>query len=60
MRRVLGLALVVVFFTGLMLLAGCQTTKNVVNGVADGIPQDIKNTSASASKVDAWMQKNAW
>lgn len=60
MKKLLGLALGVIFFTGLILLAGCQTTKNVVSGVADGIPEDIKSTSGNASKVDAWMRKNAW
>lgn len=55
-KRVLLSALLL----GIVLCVGCETTKNVAKGVAEGVPKDIKNTASAISKTDDWMKKNLW
>lgn len=43
-----------------LLTAGCETTKNVVVGIADGAPKDARNTWNVLAKLDAWIRKNLW
>jgi len=51
-------------FSALALLGGCETTKNVVIGVADGLPKDIKMTSdytwQALNKADTWVRERLW
>jgi len=52
------------FFAGLffvtLFLSGCQTTKNVTEGIADGVPKDAKNAWAALQNADEWIKKHTW
>lgn len=50
-KATLFLLLAVVIF-----LAGCETTKGMVTGMA----KDATNTWAALSKADEWMRENLW
>ncbi|MEW6170055.1 MAG: hypothetical protein AB1472_00610 [Candidatus Omnitrophota bacterium] len=52
---------------GLLFLAGCETTKTVVGGVAGGtmavgqsLATDTKNAYSALKKADDWFQENYW
>ncbi len=57
-------ALLALALAGTALLAGCETTRNVVMGIADGIPKDVKatseNTWAVMSAADTWVRERLW
>jgi len=54
----------VALFLAVIVAAGCETTKNVVLGIADGVPKDIKQTSDNTwnalSKADTWVRERLW
>jgi len=58
------LVLCAAIFLGVVLLAGCQTSKAIGNGLAegftDGIYKDTKGACGWVSKTDAWIKKNLW
>jgi predicted small secreted protein len=54
------IALLSVLFSFAILSGGCETTKGVVTGVAEGVPKDAKNTWQGIKKADTWMKENLW
>lgn len=44
----------------MILTSGCETTKNVAKGIAQGVPADAKNTWQSILKADKWIDENLW
>lgn len=60
MKSRIGIMFLIGLFCSVVFLAGCQTTKNVVDGIADGVPKDIKATDGALKSWDDWFRKNAW
>lgn len=44
----------------MILTTGCETTKNVAKGIAQGVPADAKNSWQAILKADKWMDENLW
>ncbi|MDD4899363.1 MAG: hypothetical protein PHT31_05560 [Candidatus Omnitrophica bacterium] len=60
MRKKCAGLLVIIF---VMLLAGCETTKGVGEGMSStgsGIAKDTKNLWANIMKADQWIRENMW
>jgi len=61
MIKITKSALAIIFFIlGIIVMAGCETTKNVFTGISEGIPKDLKNTWQAMQKADNWIKKNLW
>ncbi len=54
------IVLLSVLLSFIVLVGGCETTKGIVTGVAEGMPKDVKNTWEGIKKADTWMRKNLW
>ena len=58
MRKKFSLALVLLF--GAILFSGCETTKGIAAGAAQGAAQDSKDIWQNIKQADSWIQKNLW
>jgi uncharacterized lipoprotein YajG len=56
MRKPRVILAIIFLALNLAILTGCETTKNIITGIADGVPKDWANLA----KVDAWIKKNLW
>jgi len=55
--------LIFAVLVSVMLLAGCETSKGVgegLNSTGSGISKDAKNLWANIMKADQWMRENMW
>ncbi len=47
-------------FLGMIFIAGCETTKGVATGVAEGVSKDTKTACSWVKKADNWIKDNLW
>lgn len=53
-------AMLLVLFVFLVLIAGCETVKGTVKGLAAGATEGAKKDWQTLQKTDAWMRENLW